>query len=333
MDEDVSGHLLDGDPSVRWQALRDLTDASADEVAAERAKVATEGWGARLLAEQGDDGLWDGGVYRPGWVDEERPFFDAWTATHFALETLRDLSADPAAPAVRRAVDLVRDRVVWDKGDGPGYFEGETEPCVNGTALATAAYFGADGDAIVDTLLQRHLPDGGWNCWAEGPETPSSFHSTICVVEGLLAWELAGGRSDEARAARIAGEEYLLERRLLRRRSTGGIVDPRFAMPAFPTRWYYDVLRALDHFRVARPEGDARCAEAVELLRGKRLPNGLWNLEQTHMGPVLFELDEEGEGTPSRWITLRALRVLRWWDAQTPSSSHDTAPASSCSSA
>lgn len=153
------------------------------------------------------------------------------------------------------------------------------------------------------------------------------------MVEGLLAWERAGGRSAEARAARIAGEEYLLERRLLRRRSTGAVVDPRFAMPAFPTRWYYDVLRALDHLRVARPEGDPRCAEAVELLRGKRLPNGLWNLEQTHMGPVLFEFDEEGEGMPSRWITLRALRVLRWWDAQTASSSQDTAPASSSSSA
>lgn len=172
----------------------------------------------------------------------------------------------------------------------------------------------------------------GENCWAEEAATPSSFHSTICVVEGLLAWERAGGRSEEARAARAAGEEYLLERRLLRRRSTGGIVDPRFAMPAFPTRWYYDVLRALDHFRVARPEGGERCAEAVALIRSKRLPNGLWNLEQTHKGPVLFEFDEEGEGTPSRWITLRALRVLRWWD-QTPSSSQDAAPASSSSSA
>jgi hypothetical protein len=324
-------HLLDGDPAVRWQAMRDLTDAPADEAAAERARVAEEGWGARLLAEQGQDGLWDGGVYRPGWVDERRPFFDAWTATHFALETLRDLGADPEAPRVRRAIDRVRDRVVWDELDGPPYFDGETEPCVNGTALASAAYFGAGGDAIVETLLERHLPDGGWNCWADSAASPSSFHSTICVVEGLLAWEQAGGRSGEARAARLAGEEYLLERRLLRRRSTGEVVDPRFAMPAFPTRWYYDVLRALDHFRLARPDGDARCAEAVDLLRSKRLPNGLWNLEQTHMGPVLFEFDDEGEGTPSRWITLRALRVLRWWDGQTRRSSQEASPASSVS--
>jgi hypothetical protein len=328
--DDAVQYLLTGDPAIRWQVLRDLLDAPADQVAAERARVATEGWGARLLAEQNDDGLWDGGVYRPGWVDEERPFFDAWTATHFSLETLRDLGADPSAVPVRRAIDLVRDRVLWDHGGRP-YFDGETEPCVNGTVLASAAYFGAGGDAVVETLLARHLPDGGWNCWAEGPETPSSFHSTICVLEGLLAWEEAGGASAPAREARRAGEEYLLERHLLRRRSTGDVVDPRFAMPAFPTRWYYDVVRALEYFRRARPDRDPRCAEAVEVVRDKRLPNGLWNLEQTHMGPVLFELEQEEEGRPSRWITLRALRVLRWWDGQTASSRQDAVPESSSS--
>ena len=332
MSDDALQHLLAGDPAVRWQALRDLTDAPPDEVAAERAKVATEGWGARLLAEQADDGLWDDGVYRPGWVDEARPFFDAWSATHFSLELLRDLGADPGSAPVREAVARVADRVVWDHGGRP-YFDGETEPCVNGTALASAAYFGRGGDAIVETLLSRRLDDGGWNCWAEGPGTPASFHSTICVLEGLLAWEQAGGVSAEAHAARIAGEEHLLERHLLRRRSTGAVIDPRFAMPAFPTRWYYDVLRALDHLRRARPERDERCAEAVELLRAKRLPSGLWRMEQHRMGPMLFEMEGEEEGLPSRWITLRALRVLRWWDGQTPSSSQEAAPASSASSA
>ena len=322
---DTTEFLLAGDPAIRWQVLRDLLDAPAAEVAAERARVATEGWGAALLAQQGVDGQWDGGVYRPGWADEERPFFDAWTATHFVLETLRDLGADPASQSVQAAIHRVREHVVWDKGDRP-YFDGEVEPCVNGTALASAAYFGAGGDAIVERLLDRHLPDGGWNCWADGPGSPSSFHSTICVVEGLLAWERAGGASEEARAARRAGEEYLLERRLLRRRSTGEVVDPRFAMPAFPTRWYYDVLRGMEHFRVA-DDRDPRLAEAIEIIRAKRPATGLWRLEQHHMGPVLVDLEDEG--FPSRWITLRALRVLRWWDGQTPSSSQDTAPASS----
>ena len=326
--DDVLPWLLGGDPAIRWQVLADLADAAPEEVAAERAKVATEGWGARLLTEQADDGRWDDGVYRPGWVDERRPFFDAWTATHFSLETLRDLGADPDSPAVRLAASRVRDLVPWDHGGRP-YFEGETEPCVNGTALASAAYFGMGGDEIVRTLLDRHLPDGGWNCWAEGPDTPSSFHSTICVLEGLLAWEQAGGTSAEAHEARIAGEEYLLERRLLRRRSTGEPIDPRFAMPAFPTRWYYDVLRGLEYFRRARPERDARCAEAVGLIRDRRLPDGRWRLEQFRMGPVFFEFEDEG--FPSRWITLRALRVLRWWDGQTASSSQDAEPASSVS--
>jgi hypothetical protein len=320
--------LLDGDPAIRWQVLRDLTDAPEEEVAAERARVATEGWGARLLVEQADDGLWDGGVYRPGWVDEHRPFFDAWTATHFSLETLRELGADPASAPVRRAVERVREQVRWDHGGGP-YFDGETEPCVNGTALASAAYFGAGGDAIVETLLEGHLSDGGWNCWAEDPGAPSSFHSTICVLEGLLAWELAGGASVEAHAARLAGEEYLLQRRLLNRLSTGAPIDPRFAMPAFPTRWYYDVLRGLEYFRRVRPERDERCAEAVELLRDRRRPDGRWRLEQFRMGPVLFEFEDEG--FPSRWITLRAMRVLRWWDGQTARSSHDAEPESSVS--
>jgi len=306
-------YVLESDPAIRWQVLRDLTDAAPEEVAAERARVATEGWGARLLAEQAENGLWDGGTYRPGWVDESRPFYDAWSATHPSLELLRAFGPDPAAPEVVRAITRVRENVRWEH-EGQPYFEGEVEPCINGGALANAAYFGQDGRMIVDTLLAGQLADGGWNCWDEDGTSPSSFHSTICVIEGLWAWEQAGGGSHAVTAARVRGEEYLLERHLLRRASTGELVDPRFTMPSFPTRWYYDVLRALDHFRSARPDRDDRCAEAIALLREKVLPTGMWKLELTHEGPTLFELDGEHEGFPSRWITLRALRVLRWWD-------------------
>ncbi|MGN6444308.1 hypothetical protein [Amnibacterium sp.] len=324
--------LLEGDPAIRWQVLRDLTDAPRAEVEAERARIATVGWGGRLLAEQAEDGQWDGGVYRPGWVDESRPFFDAWTATHFSLETLRDLGADPAAPPVRPAIAPLREHVRWDREDAPPYFDGETEPCVNGTALASAAYFGEGGDAIVEKLLARRLDDGGWNCWARTRDSPSSFHSTICVLEGLLAWEEAGGRSDAVRAARGAGEEYLLERRLLFRLRSGAPIDPRFAMPAFPTRWSYDVLRGLEYLRRARPERDPRCADAIGILRERRRPDGRWDAGQYRMGPVLFEMEGEEEGRPSRWITLRALRVLRWWDGQTGTSVQEAAPPSSVSS-
>ena len=310
----VVAWLLDADPALRWQVMRDLTDAPAEEVANERARVAREGWGAQLLALQADDGRWDGGTYRPGWVDEEKPFFDAWTATHFALQDLRGFGLDPRSPEARRAVSLVRDNVRWD-ANGARYFDGEVEPCINGVALANAAYFGEPADMIAELLLAGQLGDGGWNCWAEDGATVSSFHSTMCALEGLLEWELAGGSSSAVSEARRRGEEYLLERRLFLRRSNGEIVDPRFTMLSYPPRWYYDVLRALDHFRRSSATPDERCAKAVELVARKRDADGRWPLENVHQGPTHFEMDA-GEGSPSRWNTLRALRALRWagWD-------------------
>jgi hypothetical protein len=302
--------LLEADPAIRWQVKRDLTDAAPDEVAAERARVANEGWGAELLALQGDDGRWDGGTYRPGWADDDKPFFDAWTATHFTLALLRELGLDPADPKAQRAVSRVRDAVRWDANDAP-YFDGEVEPCINGLALANAAYFGQGGGAIVERLLADQLGDGGWNCWAEYGATVSSFHSTICVLEGLLAWEQADGTDDRVATARLRGEEYLLERGLFRRRSTGEVVDPRFTMFSFPTWWYYDVLRGLDHLRAAHPAPDPRCADAIALVASKRDERGRWPLENIHQGATHLEL-EGPEDAPSRWNTLRALRVLRW---------------------
>jgi hypothetical protein len=302
--------LLDADPAIRWQVMRDLADASPDEVAAERARVAVEGWGQQLLALQGTDGQWDGGTYRPGWVDESKPFFDAWTATHFSLQLLRDLGLDPDSPQAVRAVSLVREHARWEANDAL-YFEGETEPCINGIALTNGAYFGQTVDVIVDRLLAGQLGDGGWNCWTEFGATVSSFHSTICVLEGLLAWERAGRSSVAVAQARRMGEEYILERRLFRRRSTAQIIDPRFTMLSFPTRWYYDVLRGLDYFRSTLAVPDDRCEEAIALVAGKRDEEGRWPLENTHQGPTHFEM-EGPDGFPSRWNTLRALRVLRW---------------------
>lgn len=306
-------YLLQGDPAIRWQVLRDLADAPAADVAAERARVATEGWGARMLALQAEDGRWDGGTYRPGWADEERPFFDAWTATHFSLQALMEYGLDPASTAAGRAVERVRENVRWEHA-GQRYFDGEVEPCINGTALAIGAYFGQDVRAIVDTITSQRMPDGGWNCFAEDGSVVSSFHSTICVLEGLLAWEVATGGTEASRTARASGEEYLLERGLYRRRSTGEAADPRMTMLSFPVRWFHDVLRGLEHFRVA-DRRDPRLADAIALLRGKEDENGMFRYENCHEGPRLFAHEDEGEGFPSRWITLRALRVLRWWDA------------------
>lgn len=302
--------LLDSDPAIRWQVMRDLMGEPSEVVDAERARVAYEGWGAELLDLQGVDGRWDGGTYRPGWVDESKPFFDAWTATHFSLQTLRELGLDPSDPRARRAVSLVRANVRWDANEAP-YFDGETEPCINGIALAIGAYFGEEVDGIVDRLMTEALEDGGWNCWAEYGAKVSSFHTTICVLEGLAAWESAGGSSGEVAEARRRGEEYLLERRLFRSRSTGRVVDPRFTMFSYPTRWYYDVLRCLDHFRSTRATLDERCVEGIDLVADKRDREGRWPLENRHQGPTHFRMDGS-EGSPSRWITLRAMRVLDW---------------------
>lgn len=302
--------LLDSDPAIRWQVMRDLTGAPAEAVDSERARVASEGWGAQLLGLQDADGRWDGGTYRPGWVDDTKPFFDAWTATHFSLQLLGVFGLDPDSDQARRALDLVRENVRWD-ANGATYFAGETEPCINGVALQTGAYFGEDVAGIVDRLLADELADGGWNCWADNGATVSSFHSTMCVLEGLLAWELAGGDSPRVAEARNRGEAYLLERRLLRSRSTGEVVDPRFTMFSFPTYWYYDVLRALEYFRSAGTTPDDRVAEAVDLVEEKRDEVGRWPLENIHQGPT--HLGMEGtEAFPSRWNTLRAMRVLDW---------------------
>lgn len=315
--------MLESDPSIRWQALRDLADAPADLVAVERARVTTEGWGARLLALQGEDGQWAGGAYFPARSDDsDGPDQSAdgddgaqpWTATAYSLLLLRDLGVDPRSEQVRRAVALVRDNCRWEEGGQP-FFTGEVEPCINGMTVALGAYFDQDVDAVVARLLGEQLDDGGWNCWTQYGSVRSSFATTINVLEGLLAHERATGGSAESIAARRRGEEYLLERRLFRRRSTGEVVDPAWLQFSFPTRWHYDVLRALEYFRAAGDPPDPRAGEAVGVLRSKQQPDGTWLLENTHPGEVHFAL-EDGDGRPSRWNTLRALRVLNWYGLQ-----------------
>jgi hypothetical protein len=307
--------MLDSDPSIRWQALRDLGDAPADVVAAERARVATEGWGARLLALQGEDGQWEGGALFPARRGEAgRESSDdvgqPWTATAYSLLLLRDLGVDPRCDQAHRAVALVRDHCRWEHAGQP-FFSGEVEPCINGMTIVLGVYFDQDVDGVVARLLGEQLEDGGWNCEAENGSVRSSFATTIRVLEGLLAHERATGGSPESIAARRRGEEYLLERKLFRRKSTREVVDPAWLQFSFPTRWHYDVLRGLEYFQVAGDVPDRRLDEAMHLLRSKQQPDGTWLLENTHPGKVHFTL-EEGDGRPSRWNTLRALRVLNW---------------------
>ena len=310
--------LLDSDPSIRWQTMRDLTGAPDEEVVAERAKVATEGWGAQLLAAQGADGSWAGAAWNRG-----------WDSTMHVLSLLRELGLDPASDEARRAVGLVRDHVRWQGWDWDGtwrgwdfegtpFFAGEVEPCINGQVAASGAYFGEDVQRIVDRLLGEQLPDGGWNCEAANGSRRSSFHTTICVLEALIEHELAGGSTLEVTKARLRGQEYLLERRLFHRRSTGEVIERDregetvFTRFAFPTWWHYDVLRGLEYLRRAGVAPDERVDEAIELVKAKRDSDGRWPLEVRYPGEMPVEIDE-GEGRPSRWNTLRALRVLNWY--------------------
>jgi hypothetical protein len=297
--DSVIDWLLAADPAIRWQVLRDLTGAPAEVVAAERSRVAVEGWGAQLLGQQRADGQWGDGVATPFW----------WS-NMYTLVFLRDLGVDPASPPARTAIDRVRDRVTWGPGFGDSpFFEGEVEPCINGRVLALGAYFRVPSDRLVDRLLGEQLADGGWNCEAERGSVRSSFHTTICVLEGLLAFEQAYGATAAVTDARTRGQEYLLERRLLRRLSTGEIIETAWTRFAFPPLWHYDVLRALDYLRAAGALPDPRTEEAVAIVRERRRGDGRWLLDVRHKdtphedlaGPV---------GAANRWVTLRALRVL-----------------------
>ena len=294
--------LLDSDPAIRWQVMRDLTGTVAESVAAERRRVATEGWGAQLLAEQRPDGQWGNGVALPFW----------WT-NMYTLVFLRDLGVDPEHERVRTAIERVRDNVTWGPyfGNSP-FFDGEVEPCINGRVVALGAYFGERRDALVDRLLGEQLADGGWNCEAEQGSVRSSFHTTLCVLEGLLAFEQAFGATQQVIDARTRGEEYLLTRRLLRRLSTSEVINPAWSQFAFPPLWHYDVLRALDYLHAAGVPADQRVEEAVAVVLDRRQEDGTWLLDVRHKD-TLYEDIAGPVGAGNRWITLRALRVLDWY--------------------
>jgi hypothetical protein len=305
--------LLDADPAISWQVMRDLTDASPGAIAAERIRVSREGLGAAILARQESDGSW------------RRTETPVWLSTLFTLLLLRSTGVDRTDTAVEQAISLPERRLRWsDLGcwdlrsaelGGNPFFEGEVEPCINGGVLGFGAYFGRPTERLARRLVSGQLADGGWNCDAP-PSVRSSFHTTICVLEGLLEYERAVGSAPWVAEARQRGEEYLLERALFRRRSTGEVANPEFVELAFPPRYHYDVLRALDYFRSAGAQPDPRLADAVHLLESKRQTDGRWLLDRSY-DEALSVSFAEAPGQPSRWNTLRALRVLRWYGQPT----------------
>ena len=293
--------LLDSDPSIRYQVMRDLTNEPHGTVAAQRSRIATEGWGAQLLARQSPTGKWGGAD--PGLL-----------ITLWSLVVLKDLGLDPSSPQARKMIDRIDQHLVFKPLNNRPFLHGETEPCINGRILGVGAIYNQPNETLADQLLSEQLADGGWNC--EAPKSArSSFHTTICVLEGLLEYERAGRKSAKITKARKRAENYLLERGLFHSLRTGEVIDKRWLRFSYPTIWHYDVLRGLDYLRNAGIKPDSRVHEAIEIVRKRRHQNGRWPLK-LHPEKIPLEMETE-VGTASRWTTLRALRVLRWYNTST----------------
>ncbi|HLK48961.1 MAG TPA: hypothetical protein VKT49_12550 [Bryobacteraceae bacterium] len=315
--------LLDSDPSIRWQVMRDLPGGSPNAIAAERRRIATCGWGAQLLAAQSPSGTWGGSprVWRSELPKQERDLL----ITLYALTILKDFGLDPASKQARKMIGRIDRRVVFPRLNNRPYFHGETEPCINGRILGLGAYFKEPNEELARQLVGEQLQDGGWNC--EAPQSRrSSFHTTICVLEGLLDYERAGGKSAAVRMARKRGETYLLERRMFRSLRTGTIIDKSWLRFSYPVFWHYDVLRGLDYLRDAGVKPDGRVGEAIRIILKRRHQNGLWPLDLLHPEFIPLEM-ETRVGGRSRWNTLRALRVLRWYESSAESSRRLRPPA------
>jgi len=322
--KDTIDWLLDSDPALRWQVERDLLGVPERVWQATRKRVATEGFGAAILARQDDDGQWAGGAYFPGkgfageGVIERDAEEQPWIATTWALKDLRDLGLD--ASALAGTAEKLARHSRWEYDDLP-YWGGEIDVCINAFTLATGAWLGADVSGIARWFPAHRLADGGWNCEAEeGRSERSSFHSTLNAVVEMLAYERITG-DESLRETRHGGEEYLLERRLMRRLSTDEIVAPWVTDFIAPSRWQYSALAALDHFRrVAQAEGtepDPRLAEAVDAVRAARRDDGTWLQGEVSGGAVWVETDVT-KGEPSKGLTLIGARVLDWWDSDQP---------------
>jgi hypothetical protein len=302
--------LLRGDSAIRWQVLRDLVGADEHTVARERSKVAREGWGARLLARQDPEGTWagglssDGGLYHPKWI-----------STTYTMLLLRDFGLPAVNRQVRKACALLLDGGLQRDGGLNYGWRGRSETCITGMVLSILACFAYDDarvDGLASYLLEQQMPDGGWNCRRDLGATHASVHTTISVLEGLRLYELYRGRNVRAlRTAQHLGREFLLVHRLFRSHRTGVVINPLFSRFAYPPRWHYDILRALDYFQAVGAPRDPRLTEAIGIVESSRRPDGRWSLTNAYRGKTYFEM--ERLGAPSRWNTLRALRVLKWW--------------------
>jgi hypothetical protein len=318
VDPVLTDWLLDSDPALRWQVERDILGLPREVWEATRARVATEGFGARLLALQDPDGQWAGGAFFPRGFDfaSVRTDGQPWTATTWSLNSLREWGVD--AQVLGDTAERLAVNSRWEYDDLP-YWGGEVDCCINAWTLMNGLWLGADVAGIATWFVEHRLDDGGWNCeWVEG-SARSSFHSTLNSLKGLLSFEAVTGGTSATREARRLGSEYLLERHLMYRRGTDELVGDWVVHFGSPIRWRYHVLNAADHFRAASlldgSDPDPRMADAIEVIRAQRQADGAWLQEGRDPGPVWFEVDVPA-GEPSTWLTLLGTRVLEWWDGR-----------------
>lgn len=304
--QNVLDWLLAGDPSIRWQVMRDLMDAPPEEYQKERSRVARAGWGADLLSRQDARGTWANGLYSP-----------KWTSTTYTLLTLRRFGLPHDHPQAQRACALFLAKGINHDG-GINLFKGidYSETCVNGMLLSLLSYFHSTDErihSVADYLLREQMPDGGWNCDRIKGATHGSFHTTISVLEGLREYASVHPAPASTMAAVQRTHTFLLDHRLYKSHRTGNVADPAMARMYFPPRWRYDFIRALDYFQSIDAPRDERMADAIELLVSKQRKDGRWPAYRPWAGRLYFEMEKGGE--PGRWNTLRALRVLKWWES------------------
>lgn len=307
MNTEIIPWLLEGDPSIRWQVQRDLLDRSPRTYEAERRKIAREGWGARLLALQDPDGRWGGGLYGPKWI-----------STTYTMLTLRLLGLPQNNPQARQACKIFIDQGFYTDG-GINFFSYSlkySETCITSMILALLVYFRSPDERVHDVasyVVGQQMPDGGWNCDSYRGATHSSFHTTLSALEGLYEYQCAyPEQKKRISQVRERGHEFLLAHRLYKSHRTGQVFDAKMTSMPFPPRWRYDFLRALDYFQACNAPRDERMCDAIELLQRKQKADGHWLMNSGMTGRKFFDLEEAGK--PSRWNTLRAMRVLRWWN-------------------
>jgi len=301
-DHQLIDWLLEGDVAIQYQTRRDLL---GEDLPALQARIAQEGWGAAFLQARNESGHWGRGFYQIKWI-----------SSHYTLLDLKNLALAPNHPLPRETIRLIlRENVAADGGVNPARSIAQSDVCVNGMFLNYACYFGVEEaqlHSIIDFVISQQMADGGFNCRLNrSGAVHSSLHTTLSMLEGIHEYALNGYtyRLDELEAIAATCREFILLHQLFRSDHTGEVIDRRFTMLSYPGRWRYDILRCLDYFQSAGVAYDSRMQPALDVLLGKRRKDGTWPVQARHSGQVHFEMEKTGG--PSRWNTLRALRVLR----------------------